>query len=135
MRISRLAPREREVAEIVCALGEASAGEIERALAAPLSNSAVRSMLSRLQAKGVLRRRREGKSYYYAAAGTEPAARDAALRRVARDHFGGSLAAAAAAMLALAHADLIRTGPSPRGGAVLAPRPRPDAAGAVAREA
>ena len=105
MRIDRLAPREREVTEIVYALGEASAVDVCRALSDPLSNAAVRSMLTRLEAKGVLRRNRVGKKFYYAPAAIDPAARQAALRKVACDYFDGSLFETAAAMVALARAE------------------------------
>jgi predicted transcriptional regulator len=106
MQVSRLARREREVAEIVYARGEASAAEVVDALSDPLSNAAVRSMLRRLEAKGVLRRRKEGKRFFYAPARSDQAARAAALRLVARDYFGGSLARAAVALIELAKAEL-----------------------------
>ena len=105
MEIERLAPREREVAELVYEMGEASAIDVERALKDPLSNSAIRSMLRRLEAKGIVRRRKFGNKFYYAPATSERASREAALKRVSRDHFGGSLAAAAAALLDLARQD------------------------------
>jgi predicted transcriptional regulator len=104
MQVSRLPRREREVAEIVHARGEASATEVCDALSDPVSNAAVRSMLTRLEAKGVLRRRKEGKRFFYAPAGE--AAREAAMRRLSRDWFGGSLARTAAAMMELAKAEL-----------------------------
>ena len=87
--------REREIAELIYARGEASAEDICRALADPLSNAAVRTMLQRIQAKGVIRRRREGRKYLYSAARPDAAAREAALRRISRDYFEGSLACAA----------------------------------------
>lgn len=105
MRIDWLAPREREVAGIVYSLGEASAVEVGQALSDPLSNAAVRSMLTRLEAKGVVRRQRAGKKFYYAPAAIDPAAQQAALRKVASDYFGGSLFEAAAALVALARAE------------------------------
>lgn len=99
--IDRLPPRERQIAQIVYARGEASANEIILALPDALSSAAVRSMLSRLITKGVLRRRRDGKRFLYVPATANPAARDAALRRVSRDYFGGSLTDAADAMIRL----------------------------------
>jgi predicted transcriptional regulator len=101
-QLNRLARREREVAEIVFARGEASAVDVCLALSDPISNAAVRSMLTRLEAKGVLSRRKEGKRFFYAPAGTDPAVRDASLRWLALEHFGGSLARLAAAALDLA---------------------------------
>ena len=102
MKVSWLAPREREVADIVYARGEASATDVCCALSDPITNAAVRSMLTRLHAKGVLRRRKEGNRYYYAPAATDRAAREAALRKISRDYFGGSIAETAAAAIEMA---------------------------------
>lgn len=99
--IHKLPRREREVATIVYAQGEASAEDVCRALADPLSNAAVRSMLHRIEAKGLISRRRDGKRYLYRAAHPDHNAREAALRRVSRDYFGGSLACAARALTEL----------------------------------
>ena len=106
MHVHRLPRREREVAEIVYARGEASAVDVCEALSSPISNAAVRSMLTRLEAKGVLCRRKEGKRFFYAPAGTDQAAREAALRRLSGEHYGGSLAGLAAAAFELAKAEL-----------------------------
>lgn len=103
--LSRLPPREREIARIVYAKGEASAVEIGRALPDPVSNAAVRTMLGRLQAKGVLRRHKEGNKFFYAPAATDEAARQAALAKLSRDYFDGSMAALAEAADALAEAE------------------------------
>lgn len=105
MDIERLAPRERELARIVAAMGEASATEIERRVSDPLSNSAVRSMLRRLERKGVLRRHRRGNKFVYVPATPTPAARLEALRRISEEFFGGSLAATAAAVAELARSE------------------------------
>jgi len=102
IRIRRLAPREREVAELVYSRGEASATEICEALSEPLSNAAVRSMLGRLERKGLVRRRKEGRRYLYLPALADQSVREIALRRVSHDYFGGSLAAAAVALSDLA---------------------------------
>ena len=101
--LARLAGREREVAGIVYSCGRGiSADEVRLALGDPLSNSAVRSMLSRLAAKGLLTTRRAGKKYLYLPAIADAQAREEALLTLARDYFSGSLAEAAMAMLALA---------------------------------
>jgi predicted transcriptional regulator len=89
--LDRLPRREREVAEIVYACGEASAQDICRALPDRLSNAAVRSMLQRIEAKGLVRRRKDGRKYLYSAVLPDRASREAALRRIARDYFDGSL--------------------------------------------
>lgn len=101
--LARLADREREVAEIVYACGRpVSADDVRLALSDPLSNSAVRSMLTRLTAKGLLATRKTGKKFLYLPAVADDAAREAAILRLARDYFAGSLAEAAMAMLAMA---------------------------------
>ncbi len=101
--LARLAGREREVAGIVYDGGRSlSADEVRVALSDPLSNSAVRSMLSRLAAKGVLGTRKDGKRLLYFPALADANARQEAILRLAHDYFGGSLAEAAMAVLALA---------------------------------
>jgi predicted transcriptional regulator len=96
-----LAPREREVATIVYAHGVLSANEVRRFLVRSLSNSAIRSMLVRLEAKGIIRKRKEGKKFLYAPAIPDQIARERALCRLSQDYFGGSLQEAALALLAL----------------------------------
>jgi predicted transcriptional regulator len=115
VKVSWLPPREREIAEIVYAEGEASAAEVCRALPDPLTNAAVRSMLSRLRAKGVLRRRKEGNRYYYAPAVSDQAAREAALRKVSRDYFDGSLLDTAAVLIEMARSQSSDRGQVERG--------------------
>ncbi len=121
MKLSRLPPREREIADIVYARGEASAAEVCRALPDPLSNAAVRSMLGRLERKGVLRRRKQGNRHYYAPAATDEAACEAALLRVGRDYFGGALGEMAAMLLEMARREQAEAGSRP--GTVQAPLP------------
>lgn len=106
--IDRLPRREREVAEIVYARGEASADDVCRALTDPLSNAAVRSMLQRIEAKGMVRRRKEGKKYLYSAAAPDRAAREAALRRMSQDYFDGSLVRAARMLADMAEQEAAR---------------------------
>lgn len=62
-------------------------------------------MLRRLQAKGVLTCRKEGRRFIYSPANSAVAAREAALRQLSREHFGGSLIAMASAVLELAEAE------------------------------
>lgn len=101
--LARLPGREREVAAIVYECGRGiSADEVRLALGDPLSNSAVRSMLTRLAAKGLLTTRKDGKKFLYLPALADEAAREAAILRLAQDYFAGSLAEAAMAMLTMA---------------------------------
>jgi predicted transcriptional regulator len=91
--LTNLAPREQEVATIVYLNANITASELESALSSPISNAAIRSMLNRLVAKGVLQRRKgEGKSYFiYSPAVLLPEMQERALERAVGDYFGGSL--------------------------------------------
>jgi predicted transcriptional regulator len=99
--IRRLARRERQVAETVGRFGEASAEEVRAALPDPLSNAAIRSMLRRLEEKGVLTRRKAGRKFLYRLTRPSGLTRDAAVRRLSQDYFDGSLAKTAAAVVGL----------------------------------
>ena len=105
--LRRLPARERQLAAIVWRLGEASATEVQNALPDPVSNAAVRSMLRRLEAKGVLVRYLEGRKYLYAPASVDRRG-ETALRKLSRDHFSGSMVRAAAAMASLIVTDAAR---------------------------
>jgi BlaI family transcriptional regulator, penicillinase repressor len=88
----KLPRREREILNAVFALSNrASAEEIRERLTSPPSYSAVRAMLVRLENKGYLRHREEGKRYIYSATTSPAAAKRAALRQYLRTFFGGSL--------------------------------------------
>jgi predicted transcriptional regulator len=103
--VNRLPPRERQITTIIIARGEASAEEVRDALPDPISGAAVRSMLTRLLAKNVLLRRKQGRKYLYRSASGDTSAREAAVRRLSRDYFGGSLARVAAIATALVVSD------------------------------
>lgn len=91
----RLPEREREIATIVYHRGEASPREIQLVLSDGLSNSAIRSMLTRLVGKGVLKRRKEGNKFFYLPAVGGREVEENALKRIVNDYFGGSVHAAA----------------------------------------
>jgi predicted transcriptional regulator len=97
--VRALFPREREVASIVYALGAATACRVQRCVAPPLSNAAVRSMLNRLVRKAVLSRSARdgpsGKFFVYAPAISIVDARREAMRQFAEDYFDGSVSRAA----------------------------------------
>jgi len=94
-QVSELAWRERQIASIVYRLGFATAKQVQFELGEPLSNGAVRSMLMRLVAKGILSRRPgkrgAGCSDLFIARLSVEDARKRALAKVADDFFGGSL--------------------------------------------
>ena len=91
---------EREVAMIVYLEGGMTAKLLEARLPRRLSNSALRAMLQRLCAKGILRRQKVNGShmesdrripYLYTPAITPEIVRARALQQIARDYFDGSL--------------------------------------------
>lgn len=99
--IDSLPRREREIFEILCSMGEASAAEVRRAMADAPSHSAVRTMLSRLEAKGVVGHRSDGQTYIYKPAVKPAKVRDSALRQLVKTFFHGSAASAATALLGM----------------------------------
>jgi predicted transcriptional regulator len=89
----RLSAREREILNAVFGQqNRASAEEIRARLVDPPSYSAVRVMLSRLEAKGYLRHTTEGTRYVYSATVSTEAASKSALQQHLRTFFSGSLA-------------------------------------------
>jgi predicted transcriptional regulator len=95
--IESLPRREREVFETICRLTTASTAEVRAALSDPLSDSAVRTMLSRLEAKGRGTRRAGA----YQPAVEADAVATGALRRMIDTFFAGSAASAATALLGM----------------------------------
>ena len=86
----KLTRREREIMDILVALGQGAAEEVRERLTDPPSYSAVRTMLARLEAKGQIRHHEEGLRYVYAPTTSPAAARRSALKQHARTFFGGS---------------------------------------------
>jgi len=104
LAVQKLATREREIATIVHARGAATAKEVEADMASPISNSAVRIMLSRLVEKGVLTRcggRKGGGSSeaIYSPPTSAGKLRQRALKELSDQYFDGSLIDVAATAL------------------------------------
>ena len=99
--IDKLPPRERELFEALYALGHATAAELEGALEDAPSNSAIRVMLRRLEAKGVVTHREEDGRFIYAPAMPESRIKQSALQRFVETYFGGSPLGAATALLGM----------------------------------
>jgi predicted transcriptional regulator len=86
--------REREIARIVYRLQAATAEDVCFNLEA-IRNGAVRSMLNRLVAKGILKRTFGGKAYVYLPDLSCANSAEQALKQFAEDYFGGSVEDAA----------------------------------------
>lgn len=100
--IEALPRREREVFETLCRLGEGPTAAVRDGLAAPLSDSAVRTLLGRLEAKGLVERVSAPAGIVYRPAPRPEALAEGALRRMVDTFFAGSAVSAATALLGLA---------------------------------
>jgi BlaI family penicillinase repressor len=97
---TKLSRREREILDVLYALGDsADAEQIRERLTDPPSYSAARAMLSKLEAKGVIRHRAEGLRYIYSPVTSRTAAQKKAVSNLMRVFFDGSPSQAAAALL------------------------------------
>jgi predicted transcriptional regulator len=99
--IESLPRREREVFEALCSLGEGTAVAVRGALADPLSDSAVRTLLGRLKAKGLIDHRTLNQAYVYVPVPQADAVAETALQRLVQTFFQGSAARAATALLGM----------------------------------
>ena len=99
--IESLPRREREIFEILCRLEEATAADVREAMKDPPSYSAVRTMLGRLEAKGLVKHRVEEQSYVYKSVPQPAKVRESAMKNLVKTFFDGSAASAATALLGL----------------------------------
>ncbi len=102
----QLGRRERQIVEILYRLGKASVAEVLANLPDPPTYSAVRGMLSLLEAKGHVSHQRDGMRYVYSPVINPSKARQSALRHLVSTFFEGSPLAAAAALLEMTDAKL-----------------------------
>ena len=102
--LKALGPRQREIAEIVYASTAATPVEVQARLSDRRSVRVVRTLLDRMVAKGVLRRRRSGRrnEVIYVAAIVTQSVRNTALKRLINERFDGSAANAAALVASMA---------------------------------
>jgi predicted transcriptional regulator len=94
-----LAPRERQIVDILYQKGSATVSEVREALPDELSASAVRTMLTRLEAKGFVERSGDTQPYVYAPAAPQTEATKSALSQIVNVFFNGSAVGAASALL------------------------------------
>lgn len=99
--ISGLPRREREIFEILCSAGEATAAEVRERMIDPPSYSAVRTLLSRLEAKGLVTHSVADQAFVYRSVPQAEAVKESALQQLVKNFFNGSAASAATALVGL----------------------------------
>jgi predicted transcriptional regulator len=104
-----LSRREREIMDILYALGRATGQEVQERLPDQPSYSTVRTILRILERKGHVRHVEEGQRYIYRPAVAREAAKKSAIHRLIATFFDGSAKAAAAALLDPASSQLSDT--------------------------
>jgi predicted transcriptional regulator len=101
---AELSPLETSVMEILWTKGTATADEVRRALSDPLTDSSVRTILRRLEAKKYVAHDREGKTFIFRPAIARRGAAAAAALRIIRTICGG---AADSLMLGMLESNII----------------------------
>jgi len=97
--LQQLAPRERQIMEILFRRGRATAAEVQEALGEPVSNSAVRGMLRLLAQKGLVSYEEDGPRYVYSPVIRPDDARRSALSHLVDTFFSNSRSSAIATLL------------------------------------
>lgn len=99
--LSKLPPRERQIVDILYERGALAVAEVCEALPDPLSGSAVRAMLKRLEDKGFVQRSDSERGFLYRPVLSDTVAKKSALSEIVRVFFNGSPASAASALLGM----------------------------------
>jgi predicted transcriptional regulator len=94
-----LSRRERQIMDILYAMGRATAAEVQERLPGEPSYSAVRTILRVLERKGHIKHIEEGQRYVYLPDVPRDAASKSAIQRLISTFFDGSAKAAAAALI------------------------------------
>lgn len=95
-----LSRRERQIMDIIYAVGEATVRQVQAKLPDPPTDMAVRRMLQILEEKGQVQRRAEGREVVYLPAQSKARAGLSALQHVLDTFFSGAVDEALAAHLA-----------------------------------
>jgi len=94
-----LSRRERQILDVLYQAGRATAAEVQQAMPAAPSYSAVRTLLRILEDKGHVRHEQDGSRYVYLPIVARDAAKRSALRHMLNTFFEGSTTQAIAALL------------------------------------
>ena len=99
--IEGLPRREREVFEVLCGQPGATAAAVRLALVDPLRDSAVRTLLKRLEDRGLVARQSAPDGFLYRPVPRASTVAAGALQRMVDTFFAGSAASAATALLGM----------------------------------
>lgn len=99
--IESLPRREREVFETLCRLQAGTTSAVRSAMGESLGDSAVRTLLARLEAKGLVTRQADPDGVLFRPSPRPETIAASALRRTVDTFFAGSAASAATALLGL----------------------------------
>ena len=99
--LSSLPPREREIVDILYERGASTVTEVGEALDDPLSGSAIRAMLKRIETKGFVVREQSERGFVYAPSVSDKTARKSALSQVVKTFFNNSPVGAVSALLGM----------------------------------
>jgi BlaI family transcriptional regulator, penicillinase repressor len=94
-----LARRERQIMDVIFKLGEATVGEVLERLPDPPSYSSVRTIIRKIESKGLLTHRQDGKRYVYRAKQSRETASRTALQKLMDVFFSGSAPDTVAAIM------------------------------------
>jgi BlaI family transcriptional regulator, penicillinase repressor len=94
-----LARRERQIMDAIFQLGEATVSEVLEQLPDPPSYSSVRTIIRKIEAKGLLTHRQDGKRYVYRAKQSRETASRTALQKLMDVFFSGSAPDTVAAIM------------------------------------
>ena len=97
--LEKIPPREREIVDLLYRAGECTVAELRAQLPDALSGSALRTMLARLESKGLVTRRRTETGWLYAPAVPQEQAKESMLKHLVRTFFNDSPASAARVLL------------------------------------
>jgi predicted transcriptional regulator len=100
--LPQLPPRERQIVDLLYQGGSRTVSEICAALPDPLTGSAVRAMLKRLEDKGFVCREDSDRGFVYSPTVPDNQARRIALSQIVRTFFKGSPVSAASALVGMA---------------------------------
>ena len=99
--LDTLAPRERQIMDIIYRRGRATAADVHADLPDRVSNSAVRGMLRLLEQKGHLRHEYDGPRFVYLPTADPAKVSRSAMRHLVRTFFDNSASSAVSAMLGM----------------------------------